>query len=151
MKITLTTLALAAALAAPAFAAETTAPAAAAPATTATATAKVTIDGGTVIEDVKVGTGAVAKKGSAIRVHYTGKLTNGNKFDSSYDRNEPIALRLGAGMVIPGWDKGLEGMKVGGKRILTIPPDQAYGPEGRPPVIPPNSTLIFETEMVEVN
>lgn len=104
------------------------------------------------IEDVKEGDGRQAKKGDTVSVNYLGTLTsNGNKFDSSYDRNEPITFKLGSGQVIEGWEKGIEGMKVGGKRILTIPPEKAYGPDGYPPVIPPNSTLKFEVELVDVN
>lgn len=147
-------LALAACLApAAAFAAEGAADAATTPtagAKATTETLKMTTKGGTVVEDVKVGTGAEAKNGRTVKVHYKGTLKDGTKFDSSYDRNEPIELVLGAGMVIPGWEEGLVGMKVGGKRKLTIPYAQAYGEAGRPPVIPPKSDLIFETEMVEV-
>jgi FKBP-type peptidyl-prolyl cis-trans isomerase len=101
-------------------------------------------------EDVKVGKGAAAKSGDQIRVHYTGKLLDGTKFDSSVDRNEPFALTLGAGMVIKGWDEGIVGMKVGGKRKLTIPSNMAYGPSGHPPVIPPNSPLVFDVELIEI-
>src|SRR5262249_16531594 len=102
------------------------------------------------IEDLKEGTGPAAKAGDKIEVHYTGKLTNGKKFDSSYDHpgKEPLSLRLGAGEVIKGWDQGLVGMKVGGKRKLTIPPHLAYGEKGYPPDIPPNAVLVFEVEMV---
>lgn len=101
-------------------------------------------------EDVKVGKGAAAKSGDKIRVHYTGKLLDGTKFDSSLDRNEPFELTLGAGMVIKGWDEGIVGMKVGGKRKLTIPSNMAYGPSGHPPVIPPNSPLVFDVELLEI-
>ena len=100
--------------------------------------------------DQKVGDGKEAKEGSQVKVHYTGTLENGKKFDSSLDRGKPFELTLGAGMVIKGWDEGLQGMKVGGKRKLIIPPKLAYGEDGRPPVIPANSTLIFEVEMVDV-
>jgi FKBP-type peptidyl-prolyl cis-trans isomerase FkpA len=104
------------------------------------------------IEDVKEGDGRQAKKGDSVSVNYLGTLaSNGKKFDSSYDRNEPITFKLGSGQVIEGWEKGIEGMKVGGKRVLTIPPDKAYGPDGYPPVIPPNATLKFEVELVDVN
>ena len=102
------------------------------------------------IEDLQVGTGAEAKPGQSVSVHYTGTLTNGSKFDSSRDRNEPFEFSLGAGMVIKGWDQGVAGMKVGGRRKLTIPPELGYGPMGYPPVIPPNSTLIFDIELIEV-
>ena len=115
-----------------------------------TGTLKTTTKGGTVVEDVKVGTGAEAKNGRTVKVHYKGTLKDGTKFDSSYDRGEPIELVLGAGMVIPGWEEGLLGMKVGGKRKLTIPYMQAYGESGRPPDIPPKADLIFETELVDV-
>ncbi|MGV3621611.1 MAG: FKBP-type peptidyl-prolyl cis-trans isomerase [Archangium sp.] len=102
------------------------------------------------IEDLQVGTGNEAKPGQSVSVHYTGTLTNGSKFDSSRDRNEPFEFALGAGMVIKGWDQGIAGMKVGGRRKLTIPPELGYGPMGYPPVIPPNSTLIFDVELLEV-
>ncbi|MGB9692049.1 MAG: FKBP-type peptidyl-prolyl cis-trans isomerase [Candidatus Sumerlaeaceae bacterium] len=104
------------------------------------------------IEDIVVGTGAEAQPGKTIFVHYTGKLTNGKKFDSSFDHpgQRPFSFKLGSGMVIKGWDEGLVGMKVGGKRRLTIPPELGYGERGFPPVIPPNATLIFETELVDV-
>ncbi len=100
------------------------------------------------IEDLKVGTGAEAKSGNNVSVHYVGTLTNGKKFDSSRDRNEPFEFQLGAGMVIEGWDKGVAGMKVGGLRKLTVPPEMGYGKMGYPPVIPPNSTLVFEVELI---
>ena len=102
------------------------------------------------IEELQVGTGAEAKSGQSVSVHYTGTLTNGKKFDSSRDRNEPFDFQLGAGMVIKGWDQGVAGMKVGGRRKLTIPPELGYGAGGYPPVIPPNSTLIFDVELIEV-
>jgi peptidylprolyl isomerase len=102
------------------------------------------------IEDVKVGTGAEAKAGKPVTVHYVGTLTTGKKFDSSRDRNEGFEFMLGAGQVIEGWDKGVAGMKVGGVRKLTIPPEMGYGRMGYPPVIPPNSTLLFEVELLEV-
>ena len=101
-------------------------------------------------EDVKVGTGTEATAGKNVTVHYVGTLTNGSKFDSSRDRNEGFTFRLGAGQVIEGWDKGVAGMKVGGVRKLTIPPEMGYGVRGYPPVIPGNSTLLFEVELLEV-
>lgn len=102
------------------------------------------------IEDLKLGTGAEAQSGKAISVHYTGTLTNGNKFDSSRDRGTPFEFQLGAGMVIQGWDQGIVGMKVGGRRKLTIPPEMGYGARGYPPVIPGNSTLVFDVELLAV-
>ena len=102
------------------------------------------------IEDLKVGTGAEAKSGKHVTVHYVGTLTDGKKFDSSRDRGEGFDFNLGAGEVIQGWDQGVAGMKVGGMRRLTVPPDLGYGARGFPPVIPPNSTLIFEVELLEV-
>ncbi len=103
------------------------------------------------IDDQKVGSGAEAVSGKSITVHYTGTLTDGTKFDSSVDRGEPFTFNLGAGEVIQGWDKGFAGMKVGGKRKLTIPSDMAYGERGAGASIPPNSTLIFEVELLKVN
>jgi FKBP-type peptidyl-prolyl cis-trans isomerase len=103
-----------------------------------------------IIEDLVVGNGATAQAGQAVVVHYTGWLTNGQKFDSSVDRNDPFDFRLGAGQVIPGWDQGVAGMQVGGKRKLTIPPNLAYGSRGAGGVIPPNATLVFEVELLAV-
>lgn len=102
------------------------------------------------IEDVIVGGGNQAVAGRVVAVNYTGKLVDGTIFDSSYPRGEALSFTLGIGKVISGWDTGLVGMKVGGKRILTIPPELAYGAAGYPPVIPPNATLIFEVELVAV-
>jgi FKBP-type peptidyl-prolyl cis-trans isomerase len=102
------------------------------------------------IEDLVVGTGAEALKGKFVTVHYVGTLLDGRKFDSSRDRNEPFSVKLGVGQVIQGWDQGFAGMKVGGKRRLTIPPAMGYGARGFPPVIPPNSTLVFEVELLGV-
>ncbi len=102
------------------------------------------------IEDTKVGTGAEAVAGKKVTVHYVGTLTNGSKFDSSRDRNEGFEFTLGAGQVIKGWDEGVAGMKIGGLRKLTIPPEMGYGARGFPPVIPGNSTLIFEVELLKV-
>jgi FKBP-type peptidyl-prolyl cis-trans isomerase len=111
---------------------------------------KVTTKSGLTYEDKKVGSGPVAKAGQTVSVHYTGWLTNGTKFDSSRDRNEPFVFHLGAGEVIPGWDEGVQGMKVGGVRKLTIPPALGYGSRGAGSAIPPNSTLVFEVELLEV-
>ena len=102
------------------------------------------------IDDIKVGTGAEAKAGQKVAVHYVGTLTNGSKFDSSRDRGQPFEFKLGAGQVIKGWDQGVAGMKIGGVRKLTIPPELGYGAGGYPPVIPPNSTLVFEVELLSV-
>ncbi len=101
------------------------------------------------IEDLAVGNGAEAVKGNIITVNYKGTLTDGTQFDSSYDRGEPFSFNLGAGQVIQGWEEGFVGMKVGGKRKLTIPPSMGYGSRDMG-VIPPNSTLIFEVELLKV-
>ncbi|MDH5490695.1 MAG: FKBP-type peptidyl-prolyl cis-trans isomerase [Myxococcales bacterium] len=100
--------------------------------------------------DLVVGDGPEAKTGSKVSVHYTGTLTDGSKFDSSLDRGDPFSFPLGGGRVIRGWDEGVVGMKVGGKRKLVIPPEMAYGDRGFPPIIPPGSTLIFEIELLEI-
>jgi FKBP-type peptidyl-prolyl cis-trans isomerase FkpA len=106
---------------------------------------------GLIIEDLKEGTGDVAKKGDSVEVHYTGWLKkDGTKFDSSLDRKEPFTFKLGAGQVIKGWDEGVEGMKVGGKRKLTIPPELGYGKRGAGNTIPPDATLVFEVELLKV-
>jgi FKBP-type peptidyl-prolyl cis-trans isomerase len=102
------------------------------------------------IETLKDGTGAEAVSGKRVSVHYVGTLTNGSKFDSSRDHGEPFSFRLGKGEVIKGWDQGVAGMKVGGIRKLTIPPELAYGDRGYPPVIPPKATLVFEVELLAV-
>jgi FKBP-type peptidyl-prolyl cis-trans isomerase len=100
--------------------------------------------------DLAVGSGAEAKPGMMVSVHYTGWLTNGTKFDSSVDRGQPFEFTLGAGQVIRGWDQGVAGMKIGGKRKLTIPPDLGYGARGAGNVIPPNATLVFDVELLGV-
>lgn len=106
---------------------------------------------GLIIQDITIGTGAEAVSGKKITVNYAGTLTDGTKFDSSYDRGTPFSFTLGAGEVIKGWDQGFAGMKVGGKRKLTIPPELGYGAAGAGGVIGPNATLIFEVELLGVN
>jgi len=103
-----------------------------------------------VIDNVKEGTGAEAQAGKTVTVHYVGTLTDGKQFDSSRGRGEGFSFRLGAGQVIKGWDQGVAGMKVGGVRKLTIPPDLAYGDRGFPGAIPPKATLLFEVELLDV-
>ena len=115
----------------------------------------VTTDSGLQYEDTTVGAGAQAQAGQQVSVHYTGWLYNdgvkGAKFDSSKDRNDdPFGFGLGAGMVIKGWDEGVQGMKVGGTRVLVIPPQLGYGARGAGGVIPPNATLMFEVELLRV-
>ena len=107
-------------------------------------------DSGLKYDDTTVGNGTVAKAGNTVSVHYTGWLTNGAKFDSSKDRAEPFNFKLGASQVIRGWDEGVQGMKVGGVRKLTIPPQLAYGARGAGGVIPPNATLMFDVELLAV-
>lgn len=102
------------------------------------------------IEDLKIGKGQEVKNGDTVVMHYTGWLTNGMKFDSSYDRKQPFETKIGIGYVIKGWDKGVPGMKVGGKRKLTIPHHLGYGKYGVDPVIPGFSTLIFEVELIKI-
>lgn len=106
---------------------------------------------GLIIEELTLGDGISAEAGQFVTVHYTGWLTDGSKFDSSKDRFEPFQFHLGAREVIAGWDEGVVGMKIGGSRRLTIPPQLGYGPRGAGGVIPPNATLIFEVELLGVN
>ena len=108
-------------------------------------------DSGLKYEDLVEGEGDTAAAGKQVTVHYTGWLTDGRKFDSSLDRNDPFRFHLGAGQVIRGWDEGVAGMKVGGKRKLTIPPHLGYGVHGAGGVIPPNATLVFEVELLAVS
>lgn len=111
----------------------------------------ITTASGLIIDDLQAGEGDEACKGNRVTVHYTGWLTNGVKFDSSLDRNDPFDFPLGRGHVIPGWDEGVAGMKVGGKRKLTIPAHLGYGANGAGGVIPPNATLVFEVELLAVS
>jgi FKBP-type peptidyl-prolyl cis-trans isomerase len=107
-------------------------------------------DSGLQYWDIRVGNGEVAKEGSHVRVHYTGWLTTGKKFDSSVDAGKPFDFTIGNGEVIKGWEEGVAGMKVGGKRQLRIPPALGYGADGYPPDIPPNATLIFDIKLLGV-
>jgi FKBP-type peptidyl-prolyl cis-trans isomerase FkpA len=109
---------------------------------------EVTTSSGLQYIDLKIGAGATAHVGQNVSVHYTGWLENGKKFDSSVDRGQPFSFPLGAGRVIKGWDEGVQGMKVGGKRKLTIPSNLGYGARGAGGAIPPNATLIFEVELL---
>ena len=113
--------------------------------------APVRSESGLVSMDLVIGTGAVAEPGSLVTVHYTGKLPDDTVFDSSLERGEPFQFPLGGGMVIDGWEEGIAGMKVGGKRFLIIPPDLAYGDRAVGALIPPNATLIFEVELLDVS
>lgn len=110
----------------------------------------VTTASGLQYQDILVGSGAAAKSGDTVSVHYTGTLADGSKFDSSLDRGTPFEFTIGAGRVIKGWEEGLLGMNVGGKRRLIIPPDLGYGPAGYPPVIPQNATLYFDIELLAI-
>jgi FKBP-type peptidyl-prolyl cis-trans isomerase len=108
------------------------------------------LPGGLCYVDTKVGDGPEVKKGDVLSMNYTGKLADGTVFDESAKHGGPFEFKLGAGAVIQGWDEGIPGMKVGGKRTLTIPPEMGYGESGYPPVIPPNATLVFDVEVVSV-
>lgn len=103
------------------------------------------------VEKITPGAGALPKRGDTVTVHYTGWLTDGTKFDSSVDRDEPFSFVLGAGQVIAGWDQGVAGMRVGDKARLTIPPELAYGAQGYPGAIPPDATLVFEVELLSIS
>ncbi len=103
-----------------------------------------------IIEDLEVGEGKEVKQNDTVVIHYNGTLQDGTKFDSSIDRGQPFETQIGVGMVIPGWDQGVLGMKIGGKRKLVVPPELAYGEQGAGEVIPPNSTLIFELELLDI-
>lgn len=111
---------------------------------------EITTESGLTYEDLVEGQGQMAEAGQRVSVHYTGWLQDGSKFDSSVDRNEPFNFTLGRGMVIRGWDEGVQGMKVGGKRKLTIPSALGYGAHGAGGVIPPNAVLIFEVELLDI-
>jgi FKBP-type peptidyl-prolyl cis-trans isomerase len=121
-------------------------------AATTPAPQEITTPSGLKYQDVKVGDGTLAENGMTASVHYTGWLTDGTKFDSSLDRGQPFSFRIGAGQVIRGWDEGVRGMRVGGKRKLTIPPDLGYGDAGTPGgPIPPKATLVFDVELIDVH
>lgn len=107
-------------------------------------------DSGLEYVDTVVGTGDSPKKGQQVTVHYTGRLTNGQKFDSSVDRGQPFMFTIGIGQVIKGWDEGVMSMQVGGKRTLTIPPQLGYGARGAGSAIPPNATLVFDVELLGI-
>lgn len=111
---------------------------------------EITTSSGLQYIDQVVGTGETAKTGQTVSVHYTGWLTNGKKFDSSVDRGQPFSFRLGVGQVIKGWDEGVQGMKIGGKRKLTIPSNLGYGARGAGGLIPPHATLVFDVELLGV-
>lgn len=110
----------------------------------------VTTDSGLRYEDIKCGDGDEVEKGDSILVHYVGKLANGKEFDSSRERGQPFEVAIGTGLVIQGWDEGIPGMREGGIRRLTIPPELGYGPAGAPPAIPKNATLVFDVEVLEI-
>lgn len=111
----------------------------------------ITTASGLQYEDIIIGTGNEAQPGMNLVVHYTGWLEDGTMFDSSYDRGRPFEFSLGSGLVISGWEEGVVGMRVGGKRKLIIPPELAYGEKGYPPIIPENATILFEVELLEAN
>jgi len=111
----------------------------------------ITTPSGLKYQEITIGTGAVPKQGNKVTVHYIGTLQDGSKFDSSRDRGNPFDFNLGVGQVIKGWDEGLSTMRVGGRRILTIPPELGYGTRGAGGVIPPNATLIFDVELLKVS
>jgi FKBP-type peptidyl-prolyl cis-trans isomerase len=111
---------------------------------------EITTSSGLQYVELVVGSGATAKAGQTVTVHYSGSLENGKKFDSSLDRGQPFSFPLGAGRVIKGWDEGVQGMKVGGKRKLIIPSNLGYGARGAGDAIPPHATLIFEVELLAV-
>ena len=111
---------------------------------------EITTTSGLKIEELSEGEGSIAENGQTVSVHYTGWLTDGTKFDSSKDRGQPFSFNLGAGMVIKGWDEGVAGMKIGGIRKLTIPANLGYGSRGAGGVIPPDATLIFEVELLDI-
>lgn len=111
----------------------------------------ITTPSGLKYQEITIGTGAAPKQGSKVTVHYIGTLENGTKFDSSRDRNRPFDFNLGVGQVIKGWDEGLATMRVGGRRILIIPPELGYGSRGAGGVIPPNATLVFDVELLKVS
>ena len=111
---------------------------------------EITTSSGLQYIDQVLGTGDTAKAGQTVSVHYTGWLTNGKKFDSSVDRGQPFSFRLGVGQVIKGWDEGVQGMKIGGKRKLTIPSNLGYGARGAGGLIPPHATLVFDVELLGV-
>ncbi|MDT8286445.1 MAG: FKBP-type peptidyl-prolyl cis-trans isomerase [Elusimicrobiales bacterium] len=112
---------------------------------------EITLKSGLKYKDLEDGSGSAAVSGKTVKVHYTGTLANGKKFDSSRDRDEPFEFRLGEGMVIKGWDEGVAGMRIGGRRLLVIPPDLGYGSRGAGNVIPPGATLYFEVELLKVD
>ncbi|MCK5345998.1 MAG: FKBP-type peptidyl-prolyl cis-trans isomerase [Candidatus Heimdallarchaeota archaeon] len=111
----------------------------------------ITTSSGLQYQEIEIGTGQIAKAGDSVSVHYSGWLEDETKFDSSVDRNTPFDFNLGAGAVIRGWDEGVQGIAVGGKRLLIIPSDLGYGPSGAGGVIPPGATLIFMVELLEIN